>query len=62
MCGSGYLTYPKFLHPTLNFFLQFLELEENIAEQFWSWKRIAEQNILFCYSFPTSEFGEKIHI
>ena len=32
MCGSGYLTYPKYLPPTLNFFLQILKLEE-IAEQ-----------------------------
>ena len=29
MCGSGYPTYPKFLPPTLNFFLQILKLEEN---------------------------------
>ena len=29
MCGSGYLTYPTFLPPTLNFFLQILKLEEN---------------------------------
>ena len=33
MCGSGYPIYPKFLSPTLNFFLQILKL-----------KRIAEQN------------------
>ena len=26
MCGSGYLTYPKFLPPTLNFFLQILKI------------------------------------
>ena len=32
ICGSGYLTNPKFLPPTLNFFLQILKLEE-IAEQ-----------------------------
>ena len=29
MCGSGYVTYPKLLPPTLNFFLQILNLEEN---------------------------------
>ena len=29
MCGSGYMTYPNFLPPTLNFFLQILKLEEN---------------------------------
>ena len=29
MCGPGYPTYPKFLPPTLNFFLQILKLEEN---------------------------------
>ena len=28
VCGSGNLTYPKFLSPTLNFFLRFLKLEE----------------------------------
>ena len=32
MRGSGYSTYPKFLPPTLNFFLQILKLEE-IVEQ-----------------------------
>ena len=29
MCGSGYSTYPKFLHPTLYVFLQILKLEVN---------------------------------
>ena len=29
ICGSGYPTYPKFLLPTLNFFLQILMLEES---------------------------------
>ena len=29
MRGSGYPTYPIFLPPTLNFFLQILKLEEN---------------------------------
>ena len=29
MCGSGYPTYPEFLSPTLDFFLQILKLEEN---------------------------------
>ena len=29
MCGSGYPAYPKFLPPTLNFFLQILKSEEN---------------------------------
>ena len=29
ICGSGCPTYPKFLSPTINFFLQILKLEEN---------------------------------
>ena len=29
MCGSGYPTYPRFVPPTLNIFLQRLKLEEN---------------------------------
>ena len=28
-CGSGFPTYPRFLLPTLNFFLHILKLEEN---------------------------------
>ena len=27
--GSGYITYPNFLPPTLDFFLQILKFEEN---------------------------------
>ena len=47
MCGSGYPTYPKLLPPTLNFLLTIMKLEKN------------SRLILFCYSLPTSEFGEK---
>ena len=52
LCGYVYLTYPKFLPLTLNFSLQILKLEEK-------WQN---KIILFWYSLPASEFGEKIHI
>ena len=49
MCGSGYLTYPKFLPPTLYFFSPNSEVGRE------------QQNkiILFCHSIPTSEFEGK---
>ena len=49
MCGSGYPTYPNFLPPNLNF----LSPNSEVGREKW------DKIILFCYSLPTSEFGEK---
>ena len=51
MCGSGYPTYPKFLPPTLNFFLQILKLKENSRTK------------LFCSAilFHLQNLEKKIH-
>ena len=45
MCGSGNRTYPKFLPPTLNFFLQILKLEENSRTKFCSTILFQLQNL-----------------
>ena len=64
MCGSGYPTYPKFVPTTQNCSLQILKLKENSrTKEFCSaiLFQLQKERILFCYSLPTSELGEKIH-
>ena len=50
MCGSGYPTYPKFFTSYPYFFASNSEVGREKQNKI----------ILFCYSLPASEFGEKI--